>query len=292
MEYQVALCETPARTVVRLPLEIRPDLLTNGIIGGMRTLSKVARDAGLTACGAPSMTFHRELAAAEAITVDFGLPIEPAPALYSNSGAQLVVQPSTLVARTCHRGDYHELGAAYRALREWLSEAGCRPIGPPTEAYLIGPDEVSRPDQLITEITIPVAPSPAITVHLDATFAAAQATTLNALGQAGFSVLSEIDMQAVLREQAGEHIEDYVVLSICHPRLAARALAADRQAGLVLPCNVVLRVTDTGVLVEAADPAVLVRATAQPELEPIADETHQLLVAALDSLRHQHAVVS
>lgn len=292
MEYRVTLCETAPQTVVRIPLEIRPDLLSEGIVNGMQRLTEVAQNAGLIASGAPTITFHRELPVEDAITVDFGLPIEPAPALGPSSGAQLVIQPPTLVARTCHRGAYHELDSAYRALREWLAEAGCRPIGPPTEAYLVGPDEVSNPRQLITEIRIPVAPSPAIAVHLDATFDEALALTLNALRQAGFGVLAETDMQALLREQVGEHIEEYVILGLCHPRLAARALAADRQAGLLLPYHVVVRADDAGVRVEAADPTITVRGTAQAELEPTAQEAQRLLSAALDTLRHPAAAAS
>ncbi|WP_369690737.1 DUF302 domain-containing protein [Nocardia crassostreae] len=285
MDYQVTVCETAPQTVLRVPLEIRTGILTEGILSGMNLVSEVARRAGLTASGAPTITFHRELPADRAITVDFGLPVEPAPGLGPTSGADLVIQPATLVARTCHRGGYQFLDAAYKALREWLHEAGYRPIGPPTEAYLIGPDEVSTPRQLITEIRIPVAPSPAIAVHLDATFPAAVAETREALRQNGFGVLTEIDVQAVLRERVGEHIEEYVILGACNPRLAAAALAADRQAGLLLPCNVVVRTDETGVLVEAADPEVLLRTTGQAALEPVAARARRLLDAALDSLR-------
>ncbi|MRH87612.1 DUF302 domain-containing protein [Nocardia sp. SYP-A9097] len=292
MEYRVTLCETAPQTVVRVPLEIRPDLLTEGIVNGMRRLEEAAAQAGLTASGAPTITFHRELPADDSITVDFGLPIEAAPALGPSSGAQLVIQPSVLVARTSHRGGYDGIDAAYRALREWLSEAACRPIGPPTEAYLIGPDEVSDPRQLITEIRIPVAPSPAIAVHLTMNWPDAVALTRNALQRAGFRVLTETDMQAVLREQVGEHIEEYLILGVCHPRLAAQGLDADRQAGLLLPCNVVLRADETGIVVEAADPSIMVRATSQRELESVADETHHLLVSALGSLRHPAAAAS
>ncbi|GAB4585578.1 hypothetical protein Ntsu_34100 [Nocardia sp. IFM 10818] len=292
MDYRVSLCETAPQTVLRVPLEIRPDLLSEGIVIAMERLTEVAQRAGLTASGAPTITFHRELPAADVITVDCGLPVETAPTLGPSTGAELVIQPPALIARTCHRGGYHTIDAAYRVLREWLHENGCRPVGPPTEAYLIGPDEVSDPRQLITEIRIPVAPSPAIAVHLDATFPEAVECTRKALQQHGFGILTEIDVQAVLREKAGEHIEEYLILGACNPQLAARALATDRQAGLLLPCNVVLRADDTGVLVEAADPEVLMRVTAEPALEPIAAQARRLLAAALDSLRQRAASAS
>lgn len=285
MNYRVSLCETAPHAVLRAPLEIRPDLLSEGIVGGMLELARIAEKAGLTANGATSITFHREIPADGALVVDFGLPIEPAPTLGPSSGAEVVIEPEMLVARTCHRGSYGEMGAAYRALREWMHATGVRPIGPPTEAYLVGPDEVSDPRALITEIRVPVAPSPAIAVHLETTFPEALEHIREALRQQGFGILTEIDMQAALREKVGEHIEDYLILGACNPRLAAAALEADRQAGLLLPCNVVVRAVETGVLVEAADPNILMATLAEPALTAIAAEARRLLAAALDGLR-------
>ncbi|WP_306304996.1 DUF302 domain-containing protein [Nocardia concava] len=289
MEYRVNVCETPPQAVLRIPLEIRPDLLSEGIIGGMGRLAEVAEKAGLVASGAPTITFHRELPTEESIVVDFGLPIEAAPALGPSSGAQLVIQPQALVARTCHRGSYHQIDAGYRALREWVRQTGYRPVGPPTEAYLIGPDEVSDPRLLITEIRIPVAPAPAIAVHLDTAFDHALATTRTALREHGFGIVTEFDVQATLRERTGEHIDEYVILGACHPRLAGQALAADQQAGLLLPCNVVVRADETGVVVEAADPELLVHVMARPELADVAAQARHLLAAALSDLSHPAA---
>ncbi|WP_245663291.1 DUF302 domain-containing protein [Nocardia inohanensis] len=285
MEYQVSVCETVPHNVLTVPLEVRPDLLSEGIIGGMRHLSEVAARAGLTANGALSITFHHELPAGDMIVVDFGLPVEPAPKLGPSSGARIVVDTATLVARTCHRGPYQELDGAYRALREWMQANGYRPVGPPTESYLIGPDEVSDPRRLITEIRVPVAPAPAITVHLDAAFPEAVEMTRTALQEHGFGIVTELDMQRTVREKLGEHIEEYVVLGVCNPRLAYRALEVDRQAGLLLPCNVVVRTDETGTLVEAADPEILIAATAMRELRPVGQEARRLLATALDGLR-------
>ncbi|MVU78306.1 DUF302 domain-containing protein [Nocardia sp. ET3-3] len=289
MEYRVNVCETAPQAVLRIPLEIRPDLLSDGIVSGMDRLAEVAEKAGLVASGAPTITFHRELPSEESIVVDFGLPIEAAPALGPSSGAELVIQPQSLVARTCHRGSYAEIDAGYRALREWLRQEGYRPIGPPTEAYLIGPDEVSDPRLLITEIRIPVAPAPSIAVHLDTGFDEAVEATRNALREHGFGVVTEFDLQAALRERAGEHIEEYVILGACNPQLAGRALDADREAGLLLPCNVVVRADETGVVVEAADPDLLVHVMARPELAPVAAEARRMLAAALSDLTHPAA---
>ncbi|MEV0466933.1 DUF302 domain-containing protein [Nocardia tengchongensis] len=284
MEYRVNVCETPPQTVLRIPLEIRPDLLSEGIVGGMGRLTEVAEKAGLTANGAPTITFHRELPAEDAIVVDFGLPIEAAPALGPSSGAELVIQAPTLVARTSHWGSYRDIDAAYRALREWLRQAGYRPVGPPTEAYLIGPDEVSDPRMLITEIRIPVAPAPAIAVHLATSFPEAVERTRTVLRERGFGVVTEFDVQATLRERTGEHIEEYLILGVCNPQLAGLALATDREAGLLMPCTVVVRADEAGVLVEAVDPTLLVQVLARPELATSAEEMRRMLAGALAGL--------
>lgn len=291
MEYRVNLCETAPQTVLRIPLEIRPARLAEGIAGGMRQVAEIAQRAGLTASGAPTMTFHHELPVGDTVTVDFGLPIEPAPNLGPSSGAELTVQAPMLVARTSHRGGYGGLDAAYQALRDWLREAGCRPIGPPTEAYLIGPDEVNDPRRLITEIRIPVAPAPAMVARLDPPFATALRLVRLTLEHYGFEILAGLNVQATVRERAGEHIDDHMVLTVCDPGLVARTLAADPQAGLVLCTSVVVRADEAGVLVEAADPEVLAGPLHQPRLAEVAAEARRRLATVLETLRHRTTTV-
>ncbi|GAB2727955.1 DUF302 domain-containing protein [Nocardia thraciensis] len=285
MEYRVDVCEAVPQAVLRMPREIRPDRLGEDIAAGMRELTATVQRAGLTACGAPTLTFAENLSPDEVTVVDFGVPVEPAPTLSLRSGAEVVVAPGAMVARTAHRGGYGGLPSAYRALHEWMDEYGYRPVGLPTEAYLVGPDEVSDPRRLITEIRIPVVPSPAIAAHIDAPFAEALPRIREALRQGGFGIVTEIDIQAVLREKLGEEIEEYTVLGACNPMLARRALDADRQAGLLLPCNVVVRAADGGTLVEAADPSVLVRATGQDGLQTVADDARRLLARTVATLR-------
>nr|WP_068017475.1 DUF302 domain-containing protein [Nocardia mexicana] len=128
-------------------------------------------------------------------------------------------------------------------------------------------------------------PSPAIAVLLDTPFAETVSLTREALRQQGFDVIAEVDMRATLRKELGEQVEEYLILGVCNPRLASRALAEDRQAGLLLPGNVVVRTVDSGTMVEAADPDVLVRATGHHGLYPVADEARRLLVAAIEALR-------
>jgi uncharacterized protein (DUF302 family) len=127
----------------------------------------------------------------------------------------------------------------------------------------------------------------ALTTALHTSFDDAVGRTREALGEQGFGVLTEIDVKATLKAKLNEDMEDYLILGACNPPLAHRAVNVDRQIGLLLPCNVVVRVdpeVEGTVLVEAMDPQVLVDVTGEAELRPVADEVATKLQAAIDSL--------
>ncbi|MGK8524969.1 hypothetical protein ACRS6B_27065 [Nocardia asteroides] len=102
-----ALIESAPEVVLRVPREIRPNphLLGRGHREGMREVTRIVQRAGLTASGVPTITFRQDLPVGEAIVVEFGVPVESAPNLGPSSGAQVVLMPGTLVARTCHPSD-------------------------------------------------------------------------------------------------------------------------------------------------------------------------------------------
>jgi uncharacterized protein (DUF302 family) len=121
-------------------------------------------------------------------------------------------------------------------------------------------------------------------VTLDIPFADAVDRVRAALAEQGFGVLTEIDVTATLRARLGEQMEDYIILGACNPPAAHQALGIDRSIGLLLPCNVVVRVTPAGTVVEALDPQVMVTMTGRPELKPVADEVARRLASALAAL--------
>ena len=106
-----------------------------------------------------------------------------------------------------------------------------------------------------------------------------------ALNHQGFGVLTEIDVQATLRDKLGEHMEEYLILGACNPHLARQALGVDRRIGLLLPCNVVIRADGEQTVVEILNPQVMVEVTRRDELRPVADEATRRLAAALEFLR-------
>ncbi len=79
-----------------------------------------------------------------------------------------------------------------------------------------------------------------------------------ALGEVGFGVLTRIDVDTTLREKLGEEFRPYSILGACNPQLALKALRDEADIGLLMPCNVVVQGTETGVEVSAIDPRALV----------------------------------
>jgi uncharacterized protein (DUF302 family) len=127
----------------------------------------------------------------------------------------------------------------------------------------------------------------ALSTTLHTSFGDAVARTRDALAAQGFGVLTEIDMKATLKAKLGADMEDYLILGACNPPLAHRAVTVDRQIGLLLPCNVVVRADPAdsdAVLVEAMNPQLLFEVTDEAQLKPVADEVTAKLQAAIDSL--------
>ncbi|HEY5358947.1 MAG TPA: DUF302 domain-containing protein [Streptosporangiaceae bacterium] len=123
-----------------------------------------------------------------------------------------------------------------------------------------------------------------ITVRTPAPFAEAVTRVREALKAQGFGVLTEIDVQATLRDKLGEEMEPYLILGACNPPLAHRALSADRRIGMLLPCNVVVRTESGQTVIEALDPQVMITIAGEGSLQPVADEAASRLRAALDSV--------
>ena len=121
-------------------------------------------------------------------------------------------------------------------------------------------------------------------VVLSQPFDEALADVKEALAAEGFGTLTEIDVQATLKEKVGKEMARFVILGACNPRLASRALDVEPQIGVLLPCNVVVREIAGGVLVEALDPGLMATLVGRQEIRPIADEARQVLGDALGRL--------
>lgn len=107
-----------------------------------------------------------------------------------------------------------------------------------------------------------------------------------ALRAEGFGVLTEIDVQSTLKEKIGADFRRYKILGACNPPLALRALEAELEVGLMLPCNVIVYEDDQGkAVVVAIDPVQTIASTGSPALQAVAAEVKQKLSLALEQLK-------
>jgi uncharacterized protein (DUF302 family) len=122
-------------------------------------------------------------------------------------------------------------------------------------------------------------------VRINLPYAQAIDAVKAALKEQGFGVLTEIDVKRTMKEKRQIDFRPYVILGACNPVLAERALDAELDLGLLLPCNVVVYEDNGGGSVIAAmDPEPVLGMIGNPKLNPIAREVKQRLEKALDQV--------
>ncbi len=108
--------------------------------------------------------------------------------------------------------------------------------------------------------------------------------TTDALKVEGFGVLTQIDVQATLKQKINVDFRRYVILGACNPALAHRALSANLDVGLLLPCNVTVYEEDDGSVITAVDPV---------EMLGILKEDHVAHAVAVEArIRLQRVIAS
>jgi uncharacterized protein (DUF302 family) len=129
-------------------------------------------------------------------------------------------------------------------------------------------------------------------VELAMPFEAAVTRATTALKAEGFGVLTTIDVQQTLKAKLDRDFRKYVILGACNPPLADRALHAELEVGLLLPCNVIVYETSPAASVVAAMAplAALGVVGDNPELESVAREADARLRRALAALETAAAV--
>lgn len=106
-----------------------------------------------------------------------------------------------------------------------------------------------------------------------------------ALKEQGFGVLTEIDVKATLKKKLGVEFKNYMVLGACNPPFAYRALQAEEEIGLLLPCNVIVYEPEEDIsVVSAINPLEAMSIVDNPELEHIAREVGEKLKQALEAI--------
>ena len=106
-----------------------------------------------------------------------------------------------------------------------------------------------------------------------------------ALKSEGFGVLTTIDVKATIKQKLDKDFRPYVILGACNPPLAHRALTAELEIGLLLPCNVIVYETTPGEsVVSAMAPLAALGFVNNPQLDDVAKEADARLRRALNAL--------
>ncbi|MHB1435678.1 MAG: DUF302 domain-containing protein [Thermoplasmata archaeon] len=115
-----------------------------------------------------------------------------------------------------------------------------------------------------------------------------ETTTLEKLTRAlqarGFGILATLRVHEILKEKTGTEIPPLIILDVCAPRFALRALTVDRGSALVLPCKIVLAREQGRLTVVLQRPTVVLdRLYPEPALRELGTEVEQELVAAIEA---------
>ena len=121
-----------------------------------------------------------------------------------------------------------------------------------------------------------------ISVETAKPYEEAVAGVKEALKAEGFGVLTEIDVRETMKQKLGVDFRHYDIIGACNPPLAHKALSADVDIGLLLPCNVVVYEGESGkCTIAAIDPDTMVSMTGNEQLRPVASEAKARLTRAL-----------
>ncbi len=105
------------------------------------------------------------------------------------------------------------------------------------------------------------------------------------LADAGFGVLTTIDVKATLKKKIDADFQPYTILGACNPGFAHKALLAEDKIGTMLPCNVVVQELPNGkVEVAAVDPMASMMAIQNEVLGGIASEVRNMLKNVIEGL--------
>jgi uncharacterized protein (DUF302 family) len=121
-----------------------------------------------------------------------------------------------------------------------------------------------------------------VSASTDLSFTEAVARVREELAAEGFGVLCEIDVQATLQQKLGVDREPYLILGACNPPLAHRALEAEPELGVLLPCNVVIYQEDGQTRIAAVDAEQMLSIVGNDELAPTATEVRRRLAAVVE----------
>lgn len=126
---------------------------------------------------------------------------------------------------------------------------------------------------------------PVIKREVSTSFEETLARLPEALKTEGFGVLTEIDVKATLKKKIDVDFRRYTILGACNPGLAHKALGADLDVGVLLPCNVVVYEKDDGkTVISAVDPELAMGPFGGAGFAELAGEVKAKLARVLEKM--------
>ena len=104
------------------------------------------------------------------------------------------------------------------------------------------------------------------------------------LKKEGFGVLTEIDVKATLKKKLDVDVDKYMILGACNPTFAHKALQAEQDLGLMLPCNTIIYEKGGKVFVAAIKPTIQMEKIGNPKLSDVAAEVEKQLKKVIDNI--------
>lgn len=120
--------------------------------------------------------------------------------------------------------------------------------------------------------------------QVSSSFEEAVEKTRAELKKEGFGILTEIDVKATLKKKLDVDYGKYIILGACNPPFAYKALQAEKDIGLLLPCNVIVYEQDEKTFVSAILPSVAMSMIDNPKLAEIAAEVEMKLKKVIDQI--------
>ena len=107
---------------------------------------------------------------------------------------------------------------------------------------------------------------------------------IEVLSTEGFGVLTTIDVKATMKKKLDLNYENYTILGACNPTFAHKALEAEKEIGLLLPCNVIVYHTGDDVHFSAMLPSAAMSAVENDAIADIAEEVETRLKKVVDAV--------
>ena len=119
---------------------------------------------------------------------------------------------------------------------------------------------------------------------IDLSFENAIEKVTDELKKEGFGVLTTIDVKETLKKKINVDFKKYTILGACNPPLAHKALQAEEEIGLLLPCNVIVYEKDNKTAISVFNPGLMSEVVNNEKLKPVADEVQEKLKRVLNHI--------